>query len=138
MPKKLLSLFAIFALVILMGAGCQNTAEEENTSEDLSDLSVLETEDVTEENEDGLILSVEDLGSGQVKYIWNNSNNPEGYRMLHSARKNAENPYWQFIGPNTDEGIFYNVPTGTRFFRLCELVDKKCVSYSNEVELEVE
>ncbi|HRY36558.1 MAG TPA: hypothetical protein P5230_01590 [Candidatus Magasanikbacteria bacterium] len=136
MSKKLLSLFAIFALVILMGAGCQKTTVEENNSE-IDDLSVLEEEDLTEENDNELILSVEDLGSGQVKFIWNTSNNPEGYRMLHSARKNAENPFWQFVGTNNDEGIFYQVPTGTRFFRVCELLDKKCVNYSNEVELEV-
>ena len=93
MSKKLLSLFAIFALVILMGAGCQKTTVEENNSE-IDDLSVLEEEDLTEENDNELILSVEDLGSGQVKFIWNTSNNPEGYRMLHSARKNAENPLY--------------------------------------------
>jgi len=134
MSKKLLSLFAVFALIILMGAGCQKTTPEE-TMEEIDDLSFMEDEDTVEESE--LILSVEDLGNGQVKYIWNSSNNPEGYRMLHSARKNAENPFWQFVAPNNDEGIFYNVPTGTRFFRVCELLDKKCVNYSNEVELEV-
>ena len=136
MAKKLLSLFAVFALIVLMGAGCQNNTTEEAT-EGTDDETTLELEDLSEETDGELILSVEDLGSGQVKYIWNNSENPEGYRMLHSARKNADNPFWQFVAPNTDEGIFYNVPTGTRFFRVCELLDKKCVNYSNEVELEV-
>ena len=135
MAKKLLSLFAVFALMILMGAGCQNIATQ-NEDEQIEDLSFME-EDTTEETGNELILSVEDLGSGQVKFIWNNSDNPEGYRMLHSARKNADNPFWQFVAPDTDEGIFYQVPTGTRFFRVCELLDKKCVNYSNEVELEV-
>ena len=137
MPKKLLSLFAIFALFILMGAGCQKI-EEENTNNELDDLSVLESEDLTDETDNELILSVENTGKGQVRFIWNKSDNPEGYRMLHSARKNADNPFWQFIGTDNDEGIFYNVPTGTRFFRVCELLDKKCVNYSNEVELDVE
>jgi len=136
MSKKLPSLFAVFALIILMGAGCQNATNEEAT-EGTDDETNLELEDLSEETGDELILSVEDLGSGQVKYIWNNSDNSSGYRMLHSARKNAENPFWQFVAPNTDEGIFYSVPTGTRFFRVCELLDKKCVNYSNEVELEV-
>jgi hypothetical protein len=136
MYKKLLSLFAIFALVILMGVGCQKT-EQNNDNEQADDSSNLKTEDLTDTTGNELILSVENLGNGQVKYIWNKSDSAEGYRMLHSTRKNAENPFWQFVAPNTDEGIFYEVPTGTRFFRVCELLDKKCVNYSNEVELEV-
>jgi len=136
MFKKFLSFFALFTVIILMGAGCQNTAPVE-VEEELDDLAILEDEYNNEEQSD-LILSVEALGNGQVRFIWNKSDNPEGYRMLHSARKNADNPFWQFIGTDNDEGIFYNVPTGTRFFRVCELLDKKCVNYSNEVELNVE
>ncbi|HNU96574.1 MAG TPA: hypothetical protein PKH95_04145 [Candidatus Magasanikbacteria bacterium] len=136
MFKKFLSFFVLFTVIILMGAGCQNTAPVE-VEEELDDLAILEDEYNNEEQSD-LILSVEALGNGQVRFIWNKSDNPEGYRMLHSARKNADNPFWQFIGTDNDEGIFYNVPTGTRFFRVCELLDKKCVNYSNEVELNVE
>ena len=136
MFKKFLSFFVLFTVIVLMGAGCQNAAPVE-VEEELDDLAILEDENNDEEQGD-LILSVEALGEGQVRFIWNKSDNPEGYRMLHSARKNADNPFWQFIGTDNDEGIFYNVPTGTRFFRVCELLDKKCVNYSNEVELEVE
>lgn len=135
MFKKFLSFFVLFTVIVLIGAGCQNTAPVE-VEEELDDLAILEDENNDEEQGD-LILSVEALREGQVRFIWNKSDNPEGYRMLHSARKNADNPFWQFIGTDNDEGIFYNVPTGTRFFRVCELLDKKCVNYSNEVELEV-
>jgi len=136
MFKKFLSFFVLFTVIVLIGAGCQNTAPVE-VEEELDDLAILEDEYNNEEQSD-LILSVEALREGQVRFIWNKSDNPEGYRMLHSARKNADNPFWQFIGTDNDEGIFYNVPTGTRFFRVCELLDKKCVNYSNEVELNVE
>ncbi len=136
MFKKFLSFFALFTVIILMGAGCQNTAPVE-VEEELDDLAILEDE-YNDEEQSGLILSVEALGNGQVRFIWNKSDNPGGYKMMHSARPEAENPFWQNVMTDNDEATFYNVPTGTRYFRICEMEEKECVKYSNEVELNVE
>ena len=135
MFKKFLSFFVLFTVIILMGAGCQNTAPVE-VEEELDDLAILEDEYNNEEQSD-LILSVEALGNGQVRFIWNKSDNPGGYKLLHSSRPEAENPFWQNVMTDNDEATFYNVPTGTRYFRICEMEEKECVKYSNEVELEV-
>ncbi len=136
MFKKFLSFFTLFAVIILMGAGCQNTALVE-VEDGLDDLAVFEDEYNDEEQSD-LILSVEALGNGQVRFIWNKSDNPGGYKLLHSSRPEAENPFWQNVMTDNDEATFYNVPTGTRYFRICEMEEKECVKYSNEVELNVE
>ncbi|MDO9509663.1 MAG: hypothetical protein Q7J14_00055 [Candidatus Magasanikbacteria bacterium] len=136
MLKKLFSFFTLFAVIILIGAGCQNTASIE--VEEINDIYSFEKEDLFDEEENDLILSVETLGKNQVKFIWNNSNNPGGYKMMHSAREDAENPFWQNIITGNDEATFYNVPTGTRYFQICEMEEKECVNYSNKIELEVE
>lgn len=165
MEKKLFVPALLMASVLLFGAGCNATTEENKDTEDNSTKTTFETKDadnesswedtnnneeekteeVVEEVKSELTLSAEALGGGLVKLTWTKTDDiktdaEKGFILVRSATENPEHNqtnFWFRQGTEKRETIWKDIPTGTQHFRICTLEQEKCSIYSNDVQLEV-
>ena len=137
--KKLTSLLALGALLILGGAGCppldtNSTAEEPAASPATSAPTA---------SEETFTVAAEALGSGAVKVSWNTPADADPtsvFRVVHGNKPNPTYPggYWfQRSDKTVREATLTNLPKGLRYLRVCEFKNNQCVKYSNELEVDV-
>lgn len=141
MKKKISVALAAAISFILLGAGCSNTASNLATNQD--NKYVEQTTSTTPINTE-LGATFEQNGKGLIKINWTvpeNFSSSSSFRVLHSAKQNPDSPaaFWFQYMNSVRNAEISDVPTGTRYFRICEynLAEDKCVNYSKEIEMEV-
>ena len=148
-------LFAFGALLLLVGAGCDNAAPTEETTtspaakdagneESMTDDSLMEDDlfETSPVNGD-ITLSAEAREDGEVRFEWEL---PEGteYDGFILVRGEEANPvhtgknYW-FRQYYTRRAVTWTeLPTGDWHVRICGLEGDECAVYSNDVMVTVE
>jgi hypothetical protein len=139
MQKRLTVALGLVALIALVGAGCAKEAvNTEKTDQNKPEGAPLTINTETNKTSD-ITLTVEKLGAGQVKLSWQaNGENKTGWRLMNASKPQSENPFWQKVPANTKEFEWTGLPSGKRYFRICEWTGTECGQTSNEVESEIE
>lgn len=150
MQKKLLALGAALGTMVLLGAGCAEfngpTLENTNkTDEKTTETSTTEQTTTTETTETAteFFMTASATGPHTVVVEWTvpaNFSRGSIFRVLNSAFPKPSAPtawFDQFTNP-TRSATLTDVKSGKRYFRVCEYRAGDCVSYSNEVEVDVE
>jgi|GEM_PF-1927600 hypothetical protein len=159
MNKKITALGATLGLVILLGAGCANPSILPGASDNNPNTTVPSADQTTPpvvttdqtptdqttptETTTDFTVTVTPTGKNSVSVEWTPSANLDrasSFRVLNSARPNPESPkaYWAQYMNITRSAELKTVPSGHRYFRVCEYKNDTCVNYSNEVEVDVE
>ena len=93
--------------------------------------------------DDEFNLKVEALNPGIVKFNWDAPKTmdvkTETFILLHSAQPDPTHPgaFWYRKSGVDREGTWGNIPSGKRFFRICEFKGNQCVRYSKTIEVEM-
>lgn len=143
MTKKTL-LAALATAFLLVGAGCQNRNKEapspSSATQNQTPVTTGSGED-TKPITNEFSLQAASTATGTVKATWvavatDDSNR---FRVLHSTKEIPVFPgaYWTQYTTDTKEAIIVSVPSGTRYFRLCEFKVKtnECARYSEVIEV---
>lgn len=152
--SKYHTLLGVFALLVLIGGGCANTAPESTDTTDETPVVTEETQSDTEAttvevSDTGLTLMAETQENGDVLFTWdliedNIMEGITGFGLAHGTEENPEYPsqYWYTLGPDHIEKLWDRdvlwptMPAGEQHFRVCLLVNNECEIYSNNVMVE--
>lgn len=156
MKQQIVLFCSIFALLLIIGAGCDKSnnyprnGEKREYKDNIiyekkeSNNNMKETKkDDMEENVDELVFSGEALGEGKVLLKWKtpeDMNVKDGFYMFYDEGEDLEYPearWWWWRGPAHREHIWEGIEPGTWTFRLCIKDGEECGEYSDEIELEV-
>lgn len=137
MSKKLALLASGLSLLILIGAGCQQPAEEQNTD-------VASAPEVTAlANADIFDLKVESPEPGMVSINWvapADANAESFYRLVYGPNENPAFPgsrWFQRTDKTLRNAAIAELKPQTYHFRICEFNGTECVRYSSDVAVEV-
>ena len=139
MRKQLWAALLLPALFLLGGAGCNSLYQDQTppASPETASTTAVTSPSVA------IILTAEALNPGIVKFIWKPTANfdeiTQGFFLLHSAKPEPAYPgafFYRRAGTDR-EGVWGKIPSGTRYFRICETDGDKCLNYSNVVQLDV-
>ena len=127
----------LVGLLALVGGGCQNPPGTE-----VIEKAATNTVSETQSNE--FTLSAEAKGAGMVNLKWTipgEVGKDTYFRVIHSSKSEPIFPgaYWYQV-PNVErEASWAKIPTGTRYFRVCEykMLGNACLRYSNTIQLDV-
>lgn len=154
MQKKIV-ITSLFGALLLVGAGCANDKpntlspteinNQANTginTENQTENTTTPNEQTNNESSDITLNAAAAENKGEVHLNWNTPENMSGskFQVTHSStsgRTVADGAFWQNLPSSTTEYTWKGVPSGTRYFKVCELKDDKCVRTSNEVVVEV-
>lgn len=150
MEKKIFMPALLMASLLLFGAGCNEAKKINEAEKNFETKNAANTEIIKETNNEnnaanGLNLSAETLGEGQVKLTWTKSDDiktdaEKGFVLVRSEKTNPENDginFWFRQSSEKRETVWKAIPAGKLHFRVCALQEEKCAVYSNDVELEV-
>ena len=140
--KKYLAALVVPALLIITGAGCQNLypPSAPTQTESTAPTAPAPTAPAAA---DEFNLKVEILNPGIVKLSWDAPKDldakTETFFLLHSAKPEPVYPgtfYYRRAGTDR-EATWGNIPSGQRYFRMCEAKGNECVKYSPVVAVDV-
>lgn len=140
MNKKAGILLATLGAFVLLGAGCNNNQPATDNQNQNGNDTTTPTTTTGNNDQSGFGLTVEAMGSGVVKVSWtvpSDLDKNASIRVLHSGRPNSDKPFWSQYMNSTREAEVRNVPTGSRYFKVCEWKDNNYGKCSNETEAEV-
>lgn len=141
--NKISILVGFMAAVVIIGAGCNNnsdintptTNDNNSTSTPTSTTSTPDTS-----TGDGLTVTVNPMGGGKVQVNWTvpeNFDRTNSIRVLHSGRPDSDRPfYFQYMNTARSTEL-NNVPTGKRYFKVCEYKNDQYGNCSEQIEVEV-
>ena len=141
--QKTIALVSSLATLVLLGAGCAGLAAMPSLNKQTQSTSTADIPDpitypVT------LSATAESTSLGTVVVKWQK---PEtvaagtSFRVLYGAKPEPMLPsaYWyERSSGNAVEAEINGVPSGKKYFRVCEFKNNACVSYSNTLEVNVE
>lgn len=133
MKKYLIPLGIMAFALVFIGAGCRYSLRGNNDNNNTK---------VPDNTNTSLSLTAKSLGDGAVQFNWTipaNMDTSGGFKILHSAKSDPQYPgaFWYRQSSNKREATWSNIPTGKRFFKICQYLQDDCKTYSNIVELEV-
>lgn len=147
MKNKMFLPSLVVVSLIFLGVGCNNTKDKIDTENNNKNVKTEgnQEETTTKGTQNGLQLSAEVLGNGQVKFNWTKTDDikTDRERGFVLVRSNTENPvhdetnFWFRQSALKRENIWKDIPAGKQHFRICTLEKEKCSVYSNDVELDV-
>lgn len=165
MKKATALLLATGGILALVGAGCNSSQDQTQTTDTNTDQTQTSTPSVdtstptnpTSDNPSsteataGFTVVVNPIASGaEVSWTVPDSvSKTNSFRVMHSARPNpsfsstpdpkSPNAYWTQYMNSTRTTTLNGVPKGKRYFRVCEFdtAAQQCVKYSNEVTVQV-
>lgn len=140
--------FISLASIILLGAGCSGTDEMKDTSDKTVASKNLETQtkETIPENPqktDELVLIATAVGNNAVNFEWKVADriaeSSEGWRILYGTEPNPTYPstWWFERSKPHRKKLWSGLPAGHAYFRLCKVVGEACMSYSNNVEVDI-
>lgn len=150
MNKLFISLLIVGSL-ILIGAGCNKTNQEDSKNiTDLTGLNIMDDNNISslenevdEENISNFMLFGTVLGPKKVEFTWTAPEEIDfsrGFRILSSSQPEPKIPgaYWDWIPGSRTDIVLADVISGKRYFRICQWLGDACGEYSNEIVLQVE
>lgn len=137
MSKKATLFVSALAVLTLIGAGCNQLAEQEKTDD-----TVVTSTPVAAT--DSFALTAKATTPGRASFHWTipaDMNKADTFRVLNGS---VENPtmvraYWDQFSSDKSAAEFAISPTGSRHFRVCvfDLTKNNCIRYSNDLQLEI-
>ncbi len=157
MHKTYLLLASVLTL-LLVGAGCNNatTNKENNSTTEIPQVKSAEknntetttTTDTDTKNIDNVSSEFTLTGEvgtkkGTVNLSWSApqdlQNKATGWKLLYDKDTDPTEPttWWLETASTHSEKVWSRLPSGLGHIRVCAVVDDKCDTYSNDLEVDI-